>query len=75
MCSEPLTERGEIMVKTSHRWAAIRLTDGIEWIDLEIISYEAFEAEQKAEIIDKEIPLWAKENPVRYAAKIQISLG
>lgn len=43
-------------------WAAVRLTDGEEWIDTSSISILREEAEEKAEKLNNQIPQWAAAN-------------
>lgn len=62
-------------MKKSVGWAAIRETEGEDWFDTTTISTDREDCELRAYKVDKENPLWAKDNPVKYFARIEVKLA
>lgn len=55
-----------------HGYMAVRLTEDKEWLDKETLAYSESDARKFATDSEKNIPEWAKENPVVRVAKIRI---
>jgi hypothetical protein len=51
-------------MKTIEHMAAIRKTEGHEWVDFNTVSGIRSVCEMLAREIDDKIPSWAKDNPV-----------
>jgi len=63
-------------MKKSINWAAIRTTANSEnWIDVGSISSDQVDCEKRARKIDEEIPTWAKDNSIKYFARVEIKLA
>ena len=62
-------------MKKSINWAAIRHTNGEDWIDIASISTDNVDCEKRARQLDATIPVWAKDNPIKYFARIEIKLA
>lgn len=45
-------------------YAAVRLSEGREWVDISTIRLEPVEAKASAREVDQRIPHWAQANPV-----------
>ena len=62
-------------MKQSINWAVIRETEGEEWIDIASISTNDIYCEKRAREVDATIPGWAKDNPIKYFARVEIKLA
>lgn len=51
---------------------AVRKTDGREWIDMNSWNFVAQAAQDHADKTNKQIPVWAKDNPVVRIARFKI---
>lgn len=52
------------MVEKKGLWAAVRKTEGKEWIDRDTIDTSFKGAKAESSLTDEVIPGWAKDNPV-----------
>lgn len=57
---------------TLKAWAAIRQTDGREWIDSNSLSCDKQTAEANAEMLNNAIPTWAPANKVQRIVRVEI---
>ena len=62
-------------MKKSINWAAIRITEGEDWIDIASISTNDVACEKRARELDVAIPGWAKDNPIKYFARVETKLA
>jgi len=61
-------------MKQAINWVAIRETDGEEWIDIKTISSDQMDCRFNAIEINKSIPQWAKDNPVRRFVQVETKI-
>lgn len=54
-------------------WAAIRKTDGEEWIDLNSIEWLRDETEKNVAEFDRTHPNWAIDNPVVRISRVRVA--
>jgi len=54
---------------TASFWAAVRLTEGTEWMDNSTTSGLRHLSQEAADKSDRFIPVWAKDNPVQRIAR------
>ncbi len=53
-------------------WAAVRHTEGKDWIDWRTLSGSESDARDLVRSFDMQMPSWARENPVARYAKVEI---
>ena len=56
-------------------WAAIRETDGEQWIDISSLSGNREVCESKTISMNNRIPHWAKDNPIIRFTKVEVKLA
>jgi len=62
-------------MKRSIKWAAIRTTNGEDWIDIHSLSNDKMDCQMKAHQMNQDIPAWAKDNPINSFEKVEIKLA
>lgn len=61
-------------MKKAIHWAAIRETNGETWIDIHSISNDKGSCKIKAVEMNRSIPTWAKDNPIKFVAEVETKL-